>query len=160
MTTIRRSPASIIIRTREEYKPAPNAKAAGTALNDLPSGDFFFDQPKNPRSPESVFPDFESDREGGRCFHMGHRVGQIPDGAGEKVKGQKRREREEDKSRRRDTFRGAGGERETGLGKARRQRATPGGEHKNDNSDDGLFAAEGMDGAGIATVNDGQRDMR
>lgn len=44
------------------------ARALG---RDLQSGDFFFDQPKKPRSPESTVPDFESDRDGGRCFHMG-----------------------------------------------------------------------------------------
>lgn len=61
------------------------ARALG---RDLQSGDFFFDQPKKPRSPESTVPDFESDRDGGRCFHMGQtQPDKADDGEIEKGKG-------------------------------------------------------------------------
>lgn len=69
------------------------ARALG---RDLQSGDFFFDQPKKPRSPESTVPDFESDRDGGRCFHMGQTQpdkaddGEIEKGKGGRGRGEER----------------------------------------------------------------------
>lgn len=49
-----------------------NGERVGDSGRDVNGGDFFLGRPKKPRSElESMLPDFESDLEDGRCFHMG-----------------------------------------------------------------------------------------